>query len=99
MVNFRNAVIVMTSNVGTSFVKRSGALGFAGMMKPVLTSCADHMGSAWARVQTWDGTKWAMASEPYQADMQILKPMIKAAADRYVAEKKLERRDAADCQL
>jgi len=28
VVNFRNAVIVMTSNVGTSFVKRSGALGF-----------------------------------------------------------------------
>ncbi|MFO7662462.1 MAG: AAA family ATPase [Chloroflexota bacterium] len=31
IVNFRNAVIVMTSNVGTSFVKRSGALGFSGM--------------------------------------------------------------------
>ena len=30
IVDFRNAVIVMTSNVGTSFVKRSGALGFAG---------------------------------------------------------------------
>ena len=30
-VNFRNAVIVMTSNVGTAFVKQSGALGFAGM--------------------------------------------------------------------
>ena len=30
-VNFRNTVSVMTSNVGTSFVKRSGALGFAGM--------------------------------------------------------------------
>ncbi|MEW5985079.1 MAG: AAA family ATPase [Chloroflexota bacterium] len=30
VVNFRNAVIVMTSNVGTSFVKRSGALGFVG---------------------------------------------------------------------
>lgn len=28
VVNFRHAVIVMTSNVGTSFVKRSGALGF-----------------------------------------------------------------------
>ena len=30
LVNFRNAVIVMTSNVGTSFVNSSGALGFAG---------------------------------------------------------------------
>jgi ATP-dependent Clp protease ATP-binding subunit ClpC len=31
VVNFRNTVIVMTSNVGTSFVKKSGALGFGGM--------------------------------------------------------------------
>lgn len=30
VVNFRNTVIVMTSNVGTSFVKSAGALGFAG---------------------------------------------------------------------
>lgn len=30
IVNFRNTVIVMTSNVGTSFVKNSGALGFVG---------------------------------------------------------------------
>jgi ATP-dependent Clp protease ATP-binding subunit ClpC len=30
VVNFRNTVIVMTSNVGTSFVRSSGALGFAG---------------------------------------------------------------------
>ena len=29
VVNFRNCVIVMTSNVGTSFVHKSGALGFA----------------------------------------------------------------------
>lgn len=34
VVNFRNCVVVMTSNVGTSFVKRSGALGFAGMRDP-----------------------------------------------------------------
>ena len=31
VINFRNTVIVMTSNVGTSFVQRSGALGFAGV--------------------------------------------------------------------
>jgi ATP-dependent Clp protease ATP-binding subunit ClpC len=31
VVNFRHSVIVMTSNVGTSFVERAGALGFAGM--------------------------------------------------------------------
>jgi ATP-dependent Clp protease ATP-binding subunit ClpC len=30
IVNFRNSVIVMTSNVGTAFVSKSGALGFVG---------------------------------------------------------------------
>ncbi len=39
-VNFRNTIIIMTSNVGTSFVKRSGALGFAGMRDP--EEEADH---------------------------------------------------------
>ena len=50
------------------------------------------------RVHTWDYQKRAMSSEPYQVDEQILKPMVKAAADRYVAEKKLARRTPADCQ-
>ena len=67
-------------------------------MRPLATSCADHQGSTWVRVHTWDGKQWTMSSEPYQADEQILKPMVKAAADRYVAEKKLERRTPADCQ-
>ena len=37
--------------------KKLDALGFAGIMKPLSTSCADHMGSTWVRVQTWDGKK------------------------------------------
>ena len=35
--------------------KKLDALGFAGVMRPISTSCADHMGSTWARVHTWDG--------------------------------------------
>ena len=38
--------------------KKLDALGFAGVMRPVSTSCADHMGAAWARMHTWDGAKW-----------------------------------------
>jgi branched-chain amino acid transport system substrate-binding protein len=78
--------------------KRLDAMGFAGVMRPVSTSCADHMGSAWARIHTWDGTKWNFTSDWYQADEQILKPMVKAAADKYAAEKKLDRRAPSDCQ-
>jgi branched-chain amino acid transport system substrate-binding protein len=78
--------------------KKLDALGFAGVMRPVSTSCVDHMGAAWARIQTWDGAKWGFTSDWYQADEQILKPMVKAAADKYAGEKKLSRRTPEDCQ-
>lgn len=74
------------------------ALGFKGVMRPVSTSCQDHMGANWARVHTWDGGKWQFTSDWLQADEQILKPLVKAAADKYAAEKKLTRRTPADCQ-
>ncbi len=74
------------------------ALGFKGVMRPISTSCADHMGASWARVHTWDGSKFVWSSDWYQADEQILKPMVKNAADKYAAEKKLQRRSPADCQ-
>ena len=74
------------------------ALGFKGVMRPVSTSCQDHMGSAWTRVHTWDGSKFVWASDWLQADEQIIRPMVKASADKYAGEKKLARRAAADCQ-
>ncbi|MDP3084700.1 MAG: ABC transporter substrate-binding protein [Rubrivivax sp.] len=74
------------------------ALGFKDVMRPVSTSCADHMGSAWARVHTWDGAKFVWASDWLQADDQIIKPMVKQSAERYAGEKKLQRRSPQDCQ-
>ena len=78
--------------------KKLDALGFAGVMRPVSTSCADHMGAAWARIHTWDGSKWNFSSDWMQADESILKPMVKAAAEKYAGEKKLTRRTPEDCQ-
>ncbi len=77
--------------------KKLDALGFAGVMRPVSTSCADHMGSSWARIGTWDGSKWVVGSDWYQADEAIIKPMVKASADKFAAEKKIQRRSPADC--
>ncbi len=74
------------------------ALGFKGVMRPLSTSCSDHMGASAARVHTWDGTKFEWTSDWLQADEAIIKPMVKAAADKYAAEKKLTRRTGADCQ-
>ena len=78
--------------------KKLDALGFAGVMRPVSTSCADHLGSSWARLHTWDGAKWNFSSDWYEADNAIIKPIVKGSADKYLAEKKLQRRDPADCQ-
>jgi len=78
--------------------KKLASLGLTGVIRPVSTSCNDHMGSTWARMQTWDGKKWNIGADWYQADEQILKPMVRAAADKFAIEKKLTRRSAQDCQ-
>ncbi|MGE4050657.1 MAG: ABC transporter substrate-binding protein [Piscinibacter sp.] len=78
--------------------KKLDALGFAGVMRPISTSCADHRGATWSRIHTWDGAKWNFTSDWYQSDDSIIKPMIKAAADKYAQEKKIQRRTPEDCQ-
>jgi branched-chain amino acid transport system substrate-binding protein len=77
---------------------RLDALGFSGVMRPISTTCADHRGSTWARVHTWNGSKWEFTSDWYESDDAIIKPMIRAAADRYSQEKNIPRRTPADCQ-
>ena len=74
------------------------ALGFAGVMRPISTSCVDHMGASWARIHTWDGKGWKFTSDWLQGDEQIIKPMVKASAEKYAGEKKLQRRTPQDCQ-
>ena len=74
------------------------AQGFKDVMRPVSTSCVDHMGSAYARVHTWDGSKFVWSSGWLEADEQVIKPLVKASAEKYAAEKKLTRRTPADCQ-
>jgi branched-chain amino acid transport system substrate-binding protein len=75
--------------------KKLDALGFAGVMRPVATSCKDHMGSQYARLHTWDGSKWSFSSDWYEADMSILKPIIRRTGEAYVNEKKLTMRSCA----
>jgi branched-chain amino acid transport system substrate-binding protein len=74
------------------------ALGFAGVMRPISTSCMDHMGASWARIHTWDGKAWKFTSDWLQGDEQIIKPLVKATAAKYAADKKLTPRTPADCQ-
>jgi len=74
------------------------ALGLKGVMRPISTSCADHLGANWARVHTWDGSKFTWSSDWLQADDQIIRPLVKASAEKYAGEKKLQRRSPQDCQ-
>jgi branched-chain amino acid transport system substrate-binding protein len=78
--------------------KKLAELGFSEVMRPVSTSCADHMGPAWARIHTWDGSKWNFTSDWYQADTSVIKPMVKQAAAKYAAEKKITPRTPEQCQ-
>lgn len=74
------------------------AIGFGALMRPMSTSCADHMGSYWTRLETWDGKAWKVSSDWMQADEAIIKPLIKQTAAKYASEKKLTPRSGADCQ-
>jgi branched-chain amino acid transport system substrate-binding protein len=74
---------------------RIKAIGFEGLMAPLSTSCADHMGGNQAQVQSWDGAKWVVGKDVYTADMQIIKPLVNSFAKKYAAEKKISERDCA----
>ncbi|MDQ3446991.1 MAG: ABC transporter substrate-binding protein, partial [Pseudomonadota bacterium] len=72
--------------------KRIDALGLTGVMRPIATNCRDHAGVRVARVHQWDGKQWNVTSDWYEADMQIIGPMIRDSSSRYLTEKKFTRR-------
>ncbi len=78
--------------------KKLDGLGFAGVMRPVQTSCLDHMGSSWVRVHTWDGGKWNFSSDWYQADEKVIRPMVMLTSGKYAEEKKITPRTPEQCK-
>ena len=79
--------------------KTLDAMGFAGVMRPVQTSCLDHMGASWVRVQTWDGGKWMPGNDWYQADDKLLRGMVLNASRKYAEEKKITPRTPEQCKM
>ncbi|HKA86311.1 MAG TPA: ABC transporter substrate-binding protein [Haliangiales bacterium] len=77
---------------------RIKALGFEGMLQPIQTSCTDHVGAYKARIHTWDGKKWSYSSDWYEADRKVVSALVQASADKYAAEKKIEKRDCSKAQ-
>lgn len=78
--------------------KKLEALGFGDVMRPVLTTCADHMGPTSLRIITWDGSKWNVSSDWYKADESIIKPLVASTAAKYAADNKITPRTSAQCQ-
>ena len=71
-------------------------LGFEGFMTPISTSCVDHRGDSEAGIHTWNGKQWVVEKGTrLVADSQIIKPMVRASAEKYAAEKKIVKRDCA----
>jgi branched-chain amino acid transport system substrate-binding protein len=64
-------------------------LGFEGALQPIKVSCNDHEGTRTGRIQTWDGKNWKIASEWIASDENVILPMVKEAAAKYAAEKKV----------
>jgi branched-chain amino acid transport system substrate-binding protein len=63
------------------------ALGFGDIVRPIKTSCSNHMGADWARIVQWDGSKWNLKSDWYQSDKSLIDPMIKDLAAKYAKDK------------
>lgn len=68
------------------------ALGFGEIMRPVKTSCANHMGDDWARIVQWDGGKWEIKSDWYQSDKSFIDPLVKEYAAKYAKDKNIKPR-------
>ncbi|MEI2415311.1 ABC transporter substrate-binding protein [Orrella sp. JC864] len=73
--------------------ERLNELGFGEIMRPIQTSCRDHMGGDWARIVQWDGARFEVVSDWYQSDKELIDPMVKELAARYAKEKGTTPRD------
>ncbi len=67
-------------------------LGFGEMMRPLKTSCSNHMGNDWARIIQWDGGKWNITSDWYQSDKTHINPLVKEFAEKYARDKNVKAR-------
>jgi branched-chain amino acid transport system substrate-binding protein len=69
--------------------ERLKALGFGEIMRPIKTSCSNHMGTDWARIVQWDGGKWNITSDWYQSKKTHIDPLVKEYAEKYAKEKNI----------
>src|SRR5262249_15953910 len=69
--------------------ERIKQLGFEGELRPIKVAWADHEGTRTGRHQTCGGKKWNVRAEWSAWEEWGIAPMVKEAAAKYAAEKKL----------
>jgi len=69
--------------------ERLKEIGFDEIMRPIKTSCNNHMGDDWARIAQWDGSKFDVKSDWYRSDKSIVDPMVKEYAAKYAKDKNI----------
>lgn len=69
--------------------ERLKEIGFDEIMRPIKTSCDNHMGDDWARIAQWDGSKFEVKSDWYRSDKSIVDPMVKEYAAKYAKDKNI----------
>jgi branched-chain amino acid transport system substrate-binding protein len=68
-------------------------LGAEGLLAPFSLSCRDHEGGGGVQFQQWDGTQWQVISDWIAPDQALVRPLVEAAAAKYVQEKGITPRD------
>jgi len=61
-------------------------IGLEGFTAPIAASCADHEGAGSIFIQEWDGKDWSRTSDLIPPMTDVVKPLLQAAADKYVSE-------------
>ncbi|MFL5105570.1 MAG: ABC transporter permease, partial [Xanthobacteraceae bacterium] len=69
--------------------ERLKELGFESELQPIKVSCNDHEGARTGRIHAWDGKNWKITSDWYTSDDSVIAPMVKEAAAKYAAEKRI----------
>jgi len=62
-------------------------LGLEGFTAPIKGSCKDHEGAGSVFIQQWNGKDWEKISDPIAPDTAVVRPLLEAAADKYLADK------------
>lgn len=75
--------------------ERLRALGFSQIMRPIKTSCSNHMGADWARIVQWNGSKWEIKSDWYQADPKHIQPLVQELSAKYAKDKNITPRSCS----